>query len=92
MSAYTLILRTQLVGEIMIEPYRVMIEPYQSVFVNKLQLNYHLYMIKYMHFELCVYVSIVLTFTFTTNPKITYKSWSSLTTQITKYTIFRTHS
>ena len=54
--AYTLILRTQLFGEIMIEPYRVMIEPYQSVFFNKFQLNsqfqLHLYMMKYMHFEL----------------------------------------
>ena len=51
-SAYTLILRTQLFGETMIEPYRVMIEPYQSVFFNKFQLNSHLYMIKYMHFEI----------------------------------------
>ena len=50
--AYTLILRTQLFREIMIEPYRVMIEPYQSVFFNKFQLNSHLYMMKYMHFEL----------------------------------------
>ena len=65
---------SELVGEIMIKPYRVMIETYQSVFFNKFQLNSHLYMKKYMHFEfwcsLCVYVSIVVTFTITTNPKI----------------------
>ena len=54
-------------------------------------------MTKYVDLEIrcsfCVYVSIFVTFTLTTNPKmqITYKSWRILTTQTTKYSIFRTN-